>query len=224
MFSARYPHTGRGRVLAAGTLTLGLLVTSACSSNSSSNPASTSAKSSSVSPSASASKSSDASGITDYGPAPREQLPAEATDAPDEFDDQSKTYKFNYIMLYKNKYPGSVQLTTDAPEYDSAASGYTLQVNFVVHSGHDIILDTEWTMVINGAVVKSVPYPLTPQFDNEFIAHRTPIGNDPGATFNGVSGKVFFPSPQSSAPLLAKYDNVDGDVHFTWSADGYDGG
>ncbi|MEO9199050.1 MAG: hypothetical protein ABI206_09895, partial [Antricoccus sp.] len=163
VFPAHYPHTYRARVLAAGTLTLGLLVTSACSSNSSSNPASTSAKSSSVSPSASASESADASGITDSAPKTREQLPAEATDAPDEFDDQSRTYRFAYIMLYKNKYPGSVQLTTDAPEYDSAISGYTLQVNFVVHSGHDIILDTEWTMVINGAVVKSGPYPLTPK-------------------------------------------------------------
>lgn len=56
------------------------------------------------------------------------------------------------------------------------------------------------------------------------IAHRTPIGNDPGATLNGVNGKIFFPSPKSSSPLVAKYDNVDGDVHFTWSADGYDGG
>lgn len=135
MFSARYHHTYRARALAAGTLTLGLLVTSACSGNSSSNPASTSARSTSVSPSASASESAGASGITDSAPPIREQLPAEATDAPDDFDDQSKTYKFGYIMLYKNKYPGSVQLSTDAPEYDAAAGGYTISVSFVVHSG-----------------------------------------------------------------------------------------
>ena len=203
-----------------------LIVTAGCSSagdkeQSAKSPAkSTSATSSADSAEPSEDSSSgDSSGSTPTE-AGRSQLPDGASDPYGlGMDDQSAVWAYSRILLYSNSYPGTVQLVADAPEYDVAAGGYTVQTSFVAYSGYDIILASEWTLSIDGQQYKASPYPNAAEAPYEWVPVRSPIGNHPEAVENGVGGKLYFPIPETTSPITMSYDNVSGDVHYKW-ADG----
>lgn len=165
-----------------------------------------------------ASEESADAGATD---ASRSPLPDGASDPYGTgMDDQSVVWSYGRILLYTNSYPGTVQLSADAPEYDAAAGGYTVMTSFEVYSGYDIILASEWTLTIDGQQYKASPSPDAAEEPYLWLPDRTPIGNNPEAVANGISGKLYFPIPQTNSPITMSYDNVSGDVHFKWAANG----
>ncbi|GAB3305332.1 hypothetical protein EK0264_04660 [Epidermidibacterium keratini] len=202
-----------------------LVALSACSGGSDSNDSKDAATSSSAPSTSSGSTDSTESGSAteSYDPSAttgREPIPSTQPDGFDA-DDLSKVYKFGYILSYVNKYPGWIVLTADAPEYDAAYGGYRVPVYFNAYGGSDIILRSEWSLEVNGQkTVASVSPPADPAAAITWMPERTPIGNHPEATSNVLLADILFVMPQTDQPITMRYDNVDGDVHATWRADG----
>lgn len=211
--------------LVAAVFAAALIVTAGCSSThddtkADKSPAkSTSAPSSTDSASPSDESTGESSGSTPTA-AGRSQLPDGASDPYGiGMDEQSVIWAYSRILLYTNSYPGTVQLVADAPEYDAEAGGYTVQTSFVVYSGYDIILASEWTLTADGQRYKASPYPNAADAPYEWLPVRSPIGNHYEAVDNQVGRKLFFPIPETTSPITMAYDNVSGDVHYKW-ADG----
>lgn len=216
--------TSRKAAIAAFS-TCVLLALSACGGNSDSKDSADAAPSSSAtSTSSEATGSSESGSATEsYDPAApttRESIPSTEPDGFDA-DDLSKVYKFGYILSYVNKYPGWIVLTADAPEYDAAYGGYRVPVYFNAYGGYDIILRSEWSLEVNGQkTAASVSPPADPATSITWMPERTPIGNHPEATSNVLLADILFVMPETDQPITMRYDNVDGDVHATWRADG----
>ncbi len=212
--------------LVAAVFAAALIVTAGCSSThddkqSAKSPAKSTSASRSTD-SAAGSEDGSAGEISSSTPteAGRSQLPDGASDPYGSgMDDQSVVWAYSRILLYTNSYPGTVQLVADAPEYDAEVGGYTVETSFVAYSGYDIILASEWTLSVDGQHYKASTSPDAAAEPYYWLAVRSPIGNHPEAVANGVSGKLYFPIPQTSAPITMAYDNVSGDVHYKW-ADG----
>ncbi|PRZ41028.1 hypothetical protein CLV47_11261 [Antricoccus suffuscus] len=217
--------------IAAAIFAAALVVITGCSSSNDKPADKPAAKSTSVAKSTdSASPDAKSSGETPSpsddsagsGPtaATRSQLPDGASDPYGSgMADQSVVWAYSRILLYTNSYPGTLQLVADAPKYDAEAGGYTVETSFVAYSGYDIILASEWTLTIDGQQYKASPYPNAAEAPYLWLPVRSPIGNHPEATDNAVSGKLYFPIPQTTSPITMSYDNVSGDVHYKW-ADG----
>lgn len=133
-------------------------------------------------------------------------------------EDTAAPFAFGHIVEYVNQYPGWIVLSTELPEYDAALGGYVVNVYFSAYGGSDIILRSEFTMEVDGQVYQAAPAEGESPSISGWLPDKTPIGNRPDATSNYAFGDLLFVLPETASTVLMKYNNVDGDVHITWSS------